>query len=187
VPRSRWYARVLTDDARLGAYDRFVGATTDVSDLSVIELLRLSAAASAELRRRGVLRTGNAPLGDYIEWLAARALGGQLAPNSEKSYDLETPDRRRVQVKSRRVDAAARPGQLQTSPFRSWEFDEALLVLVDPDTFLVRRASLVPRAAVEKASRYSKHVNGRFVMMDDSLMGHPASRDVTEQLQTAAR
>jgi hypothetical protein len=33
----------------------------------------------------GAIRTENAPVGDYAEYLVATALGGRLAPNSEKS------------------------------------------------------------------------------------------------------
>ncbi len=54
------------------------------------ELLAQYAATLVELRRRGVLRTNNAPLGDYAEWLLHRALGGALANStSAKSYDLK--------------------------------------------------------------------------------------------------
>jgi hypothetical protein len=41
-----------------------------------------------ELRSRGVIRTDNAPVGDYAEYLVATTLGGQLAPNSEKAWDV---------------------------------------------------------------------------------------------------
>jgi hypothetical protein len=33
-----------------------------------------------ELKGRGVIRTENAPAGDYAEYLVAAALGGKLAP-----------------------------------------------------------------------------------------------------------
>ena len=39
-----------------------------------------------------MIRTENAPVGDYAEYLVARALGGQLAPNSEKSWDVVGSD-----------------------------------------------------------------------------------------------
>jgi hypothetical protein len=41
-----------------------------------------------ELKSRGLIRTENAPTGDYAEYLVATALGGQMAPNSEKSWDV---------------------------------------------------------------------------------------------------
>lgn len=44
------------------------------------ELFSQYAAILAELRSRKVLRTANAPAGDYAEWLCQHALGGKLAP-----------------------------------------------------------------------------------------------------------
>ena len=35
-----------------------------------------------------MIRTENAPVGDYAEYLVWTALGGKLAPNSEKSWDV---------------------------------------------------------------------------------------------------
>ena len=163
-----------------------MGGHEDFTELEVADLLRLSSAATVELQRRGVLRTGNAPLGDYAEWLALRAFGGTLAPNSEKSYDLLSEDGRRIQVKARRVDTPPRRGQLQSSPFRSWGFDEALLVLVDAQSYEMRRASLVPARALEVAARFSPHVNGHFVMMDERVMGHDDALDVSEVFREAA-
>ena len=64
--------------------------------MSVGELLASSRAILAELRRRGVIRTGNAPAGDYAELLVQRATGGQLAPNSQKSWDVLSPDGERL-------------------------------------------------------------------------------------------
>ena len=96
------------------------------------ELLAQYAATLVELRRRGVLRTNNAPLGDYAEWLLHRALGGALANStSAKSYDLTLQDGRRVRVKARLVSDPPSRGQLQTSPFRSWDFELAALMLLD--------------------------------------------------------
>lgn len=72
------------------------------TDASVGELLAGYAGILVELRRRGVIRSANAPAGDYAEWLCATALGGKLVDNfSVKSHDLTLPDGRLVQVKAR--------------------------------------------------------------------------------------
>jgi hypothetical protein len=56
---------------------------------TVGELLSTYAEIFAELRERGVVRSANAPAGDYAEWLCSRALGATLADNfSVKSHDL---------------------------------------------------------------------------------------------------
>ncbi len=68
---------------RLGA-----AARTSLGESGIGELLALSRAIVAELRRRGVIRTGNAPAGDYAELLVQRATGGELAPDSQQSWDV---------------------------------------------------------------------------------------------------
>lgn len=100
------------------------------SKASVGDLLSGYARILAELRRRGVVRSVNAPAGDYAEWLCARALDARLVDNfSVKSHDLILADGRRVQVKARVTSEPPRAGQLQTSPFRSWDFDVAAFVM----------------------------------------------------------
>jgi hypothetical protein len=83
-----------------------------------------------ELQRRGVVRTNNAPAGDYAEWLCAMALGGTLVGNSVPSHDLILRTGVRVQVKARVVEVPPTRGQLQTSAFRSWDFELAAFVLL---------------------------------------------------------
>src|SRR3954471_16334716 len=99
--------------------------------LTNAELLEYSARALAELRRRGIVRTGNAPAGDLAERLVADAMGGQLAPNSQKSWDVIAPPTwpgpwMRIQVKARVVSDLHNPGQRQVSAFRSWSFESAM-------------------------------------------------------------
>jgi hypothetical protein len=66
---------------------------TESDDASVAELLGQYAGILRTLRERGVVRSANAPAGDYAEWLFAKALGGTLVDNfSVKSYDLTLPD-----------------------------------------------------------------------------------------------
>jgi hypothetical protein len=74
-------------------------ATKDsgLEPLSVGELLALSRRVLAELRRRGAIRSGNAPAGDYAEVLVERATNGELAPNSQRSWDVLTPEDERLQ------------------------------------------------------------------------------------------
>ena len=79
-----------------------------------------------------------------------------------------------------------RAGQLQTSPFRSWEFDFAAFVLLAADDYRVARAALVPVAAVREVARRRAHVNGDVVMMNSALLGHPEATDLTEALNQAA-
>lgn len=67
-------------------------ARINLGDLGIGELLALSRRILAELRRRCVIRSGNAPAGDYAELLVQRATSGELAPNSQKSWDAVARD-----------------------------------------------------------------------------------------------
>ena len=104
--------------------------TPHLGALSVEELLRLSRDAVSELRKRGVVRTGNAPAGDYAEWLVMNVMGGELAANSTKSHDVVMGEER-LQVKCRVVTNPAKRSERQLSPFRSWDCEAVVIVLFD--------------------------------------------------------
>jgi hypothetical protein len=157
----------------------------DLSALSEPGLFSLYRAILAELKSRGVIRTENAPVGDYAEYLVATALGGQLAPNSEKSWDVLAPDGEKLQVKARVVSDPAEPGQLQLSPFRSFGFDSAVIVLLSATDYAVSRASKVPRHVVESSAVYRQHVNGRVLLARPEIMGHADATDLTATLRAA--
>lgn len=157
----------------------------DLSAFSESGLFSLYRAILTELKRRGVIRTENAPVGDYAEYLVATALGGQLAPNSEKSWDVLGNDGEKLQVKARVVSEPAEPGQLQLSPFRSFEFDSAVIVLLSSADYAVARASKVPRNVVESSAFYRQHVNGKVLFARPEIMGHPDATDLTATLRAA--
>jgi hypothetical protein len=152
---------------------------------TVGELLSSYARILAELRERGVVRS--APAGDYAEWLCSRALDATLVDNfSVKSHDLVLTDGRRVQVKARVTSEPPRAGQLQTSPFRSWDFDLAAFVLLRDYDYAVQRAVLVPVEVVRAQSTYRSHINGSVVMMRSALFDHEDAGDITDRLRVAA-
>lgn len=124
----------------------------DLSTFSESGLFSLYRAILSELKDRGVIRTENAPVGDYAEYLVATALGDQLAANSEKSWDVLTKNDEKLQVKARVVSEPAQPGQLQLSPFRSFSFDFAVIVLLSATDYTVTRAAKVPRHVVESSA-----------------------------------
>ncbi len=154
-----------------------------LGELTVGELLSLSRAILAELRRRNVIRTGNAPAGDYAELLVQRAVNGELAPNSQRSWDVLTPDGERLQVKARVVTDPGARGERQLSVFRSWDFDAALVVLFD-DEFRVWRATRLPVETFRGAARFVEHVSGYRVSATDELLDR--GEDWTERLRAVA-
>jgi hypothetical protein len=158
----------------------------DLSALSESDLFARYAAILNELKSRGVIRTMNAPAGDYAEYLVATALGGELAKNSEKSFDVLTNNGEKLQVKARVVSDPVRPSQLQLGVFRSFGFDYAVIVLLSAVDYSVVRASKVPRhVMIESAGKHREHVNGNVLFARPDIMGHPDATDLTVTLRAA--
>lgn len=153
----------------------------DPATLTVRQLLASSVAVIDELIRRGLVRTRNSPLGDLAESLALRAYGGELAPNSEKSFDLRTADGRRLQVKARLVRLDDRRSQT-FSAFRSWDFDAALFLLFDATNYDLAWAREVGRAETEALGRRVEHTNSYAILVRQA---EAAGIDVTGRLRDA--
>ena len=99
---------------------------------------------------------------------------------------MATDNGRRVQVKARVTSEPPNASQLQTSPFRSWDFDLAAFVLLRDYDYAVRRAVLLPVEVVRAQSTYRSHVNGSVVMMRGALLDHEDAEDITARLRAAA-
>lgn len=158
---TRWR---LTEDQAAGVRERFgAGDLSDeerpLGEASVPGLLGQYAAILAELRARGIVRTSNAPLGDYAEYLTQQVYGGDLAANSVRSYDLIDSEGRRVQVKARTWAPTTSPSSV-FSVFRSFDFDVAVLLVFSQKTYELLWAVEMAPAAIERAARWSSHVNG---------------------------
>lgn len=130
-----------------------------LEEYSTPALLKQYADILAELRARGVIRTANAPVGDYAEYLAQRVYGGTLENNSVKSHDLLSATSQRIQVKARAVGKANKR-TTKFSTFRSFQFDLACLLLFDARTYDLIWARELSPDVVRSLARHSDHVNG---------------------------
>ena len=157
----------------------------DFTNASTSELLASYRAVLAELRRREIVRTGNAPTGDYAETLVKVAFDGRLAPNSEKSWDVQTPQGEKLQVKSRLLDDPIKSKQRQLSPIRSWGFDYLVIILFEA-TYRVWRAVKVPAHLIRGTGTHSDWVNGELIVARDSLLNHPDGDDLTDLMRATA-
>lgn len=151
-------------------------------------LLALYSAIVEELHRRGVVRSTNNPVGDYAEYLTARAFGLSLVGNSSIGYDAISRDGIRYQVKSRRLTARNRSRQL--SFFRGFQlpgdpFDLLVAVLFNED-FTVQRAALVPVAVVREHAVRVEYVNAWRLILRDSVWAIRGVDDVTDRIRAAA-
>lgn len=142
------------------------------------ELLAAYESILAELRERKIVRTNDAPLGQWAEWLARDVLSGTLEPNSKKGFDLVTPEGRKIQVKARLVRDEKKRSERLLSVFRSFDFDDCLVLLFD-EKYEVRKAVLLSAKDVEAHARRSKHVNGHLLFATDAIL--QLGKDVKEQ------
>lgn len=157
----------------------------DLRSQSTADLLRLYASILDELARRQVVRTRNAPAGDYAEYLVSIALDGKLEPNSNRSWDVTTGSGKRVQVKSRVVG----PLTAQSATFsvlRSFDFDECIFIKFDQGTYGVMSAVGLPAQSVQAIARFRSHVRGSSVRIGQNLLALDGARDLTDLVRTAA-
>lgn len=158
----------------------------DLGALSVGALLSTYAGILRELVRRGVIRTLNAPAGDLAESVASRIYEGELAPNSEKSWDVRALDQRLIQVKSRVIASASRAKPIQFSVFRSWGFDAAIFIVFAAETYEVVAAIELPMESVRTKAGDVAWVGGsRLTVSLPVLRALPAAVDRTEQIAAA--
>ncbi len=156
----------------------------DLAGLSTRRLLGLYADILTELLARKVVRSRNAPAGDLAEVLVARAYDGELAPASEKSWDVRAPDGRLLQVKARLIAAGDRRSH-NFSPFRSWGFDACVFLLLDAHTYDIASAVEVPMASVRGMARETEWVRGFRIGTRAALLSAPGAVDRTELLRSA--
>lgn len=156
----------------------------DLPALTTRRLLRLYADILTELLARGVVRSRNAPAGDLAEVLVARAYDGELAPASEKSWDVRAPDGRLLQVKVRLIAAGDRRSH-NFSPFRSWDFHACVFLLLDAHTYDIASAVEVPVDSVRGMARETEWVRGFRIGTRAALLAAPGATDRTLLLRDA--
>lgn len=158
-----------------------------LKDQPAEHLLRLFAATLEELRRRQLVRSGNNPVADYAEKIAAHALGWDLIRKSGAGHDGEDADGGRFQIKSRRVTTHNASRQLSClRNMDSKPFDYLVGIVFDAE-FNIHRACVIPLSVVRTRARFSKHVNGHILHLHDELWSIPGVRDVTPEMIAAAK
>ena len=146
-----------------------------------MQTLRVLLDEYAEVRRRlsqhPWIRNNNAPLGDVAENLVAEALGGTVADNNAKGYDVELSGGQLIQVKGITYRGK---DNLVTSAIRSLDFDSVAIVICEPD-FSVVEGLLVPKDKVVEVSRFHKTLNGYQIKVRQA---RPVALDITDELRS---
>lgn len=148
-----------------------------LGDMSLAGLLTLRGQIDTELRRRGVVRTASFVAGELLEWMVARAYGGQLVTAGGKSVDVLLPDERTVQVKARWLE----PGTSRRFEFSTLDFNIAVVGLLDRSTYALVWAREIPVAEIRSIA--SPYRDAWRVPMG---MASRAGTDITAALTAAA-
>lgn len=158
---------------------------TALAAMSTRALLQLHAATLRTLALRHVIRTENV-VGEYGEWLFARAFNLTLADPSIKSYDAIDQQGRRWQIKARRD--AGRGGVERLGITRNLSEDgfDLLAAVIFEGDFAVRRAVILPRDLIAERAVFSDHQRGNVLTLGRSLLADPRVRVVTDDLRAAA-
>ncbi|MGY6258135.1 hypothetical protein ACXIVK_32200 [Paraburkholderia caledonica] len=151
--------------------------------LSIADLLATHCAALDELRRRGVVRSGNNPTGDYAEWLVSSKLGLQLAAKSVKGFDATDADGIRYQIKARRVTADNSSTQLSVIRNLAGEDFDLLVAVVFDSAWNVAVAAKMTREAVSKLATFRHHVNGHVMHLRRTVFSVDGVDDITTVLR----
>lgn len=117
-----------------------------------------------------VSRTSNI-IGEYAEELVKKVSNGQLAPTSQKGYDIDA-DGVKIQVKATRQEGLPLEGN--TSDFHNEEFDKLIGVVFDKKGRIIK---VVEVSAAEAISMGHKRSDGAWSISWGKLVN--AGHDIT--------
>lgn len=153
-------------------------------NLSVNELLKLQSSILEELRARKIVRTLNNPIGDYTEWLVAKALNLELANNSSAGHDAISTDGVRYQIKGRRVTPSNKSTQLGVLRNLDKNDFDILIAVIYNEGFEVRHAISIPHEVIRDYASFRSHTNGHVLLVREPLLKDPRVTDISIQLKT---
>lgn len=157
-----------------------------IQTAGVTELLILHSQIMDELREREIVRTGNAPLGDYAELLFATAFGWSLESNSSSGHDATDAAGLRYQIKSRRItvrNASRQLSAIRRLPDDTFDFLAAVLF---NESYRVTKAILIPHEVVVRRAKRVEHTNSWRFILDDRVWAEDGARDVTAAIISAS-
>jgi hypothetical protein len=156
----------------------------NLHELTPKQLLQLQADATNELRRRGIVRTQNNPLGDYTEWLVSQKLSLELANNSKAGYDAIDCNGVKIQIKGRRITPKNKSTQLSAiRNLAEKDFDELVAVIFD-ENFNIVKALSIPHIVVAEYAVFRKHVNAHILFVRGPLLEDSRVRYIDAELAT---
>jgi len=156
---------------------------SDLTGLTIAELLATHSSVLDELRHRNVIRSKNNPTGDYAEWLVSTKLGLALETNSAKGFDASDSQGLRYQIKARRVTPENRSTQLGViRNLEGKDFDFLIAIIFDAD-WHVRYAAKIPHQAISLLATYRPHINGHTIHLRSAVLDNPSVENISNELR----
>ena len=156
----------------------------DIEKLSNLDLLQLHSSIIEELKRRGVVRTKNNPVGDYTEWLVAQGLGLELATNSSAGFDGIDADGAKIQIKGRRITPDNNSRQLSAiRNLESKDFDQLAAVIFD-ENYKIIDAVIMPHEVIGDYASYRAHTNAHILHLRGAILSDPRVKDIKAVLDS---
>jgi hypothetical protein len=158
---------------------------SELSALSVRELLQLNARIGDELRNRDICRTSNNPIGDVAEFLFHRAFGWRLETNSKAGFDAICPKLGRIQIKCRRVslqNPSRQAGDIRNLDKKLFDY---LAGVVFDHAYGVHVAMLIPHHLVLGRATNIHHTRSSRIYLRDDWLQINGVQDVTAEIQKA--
>ncbi len=150
----------------------------ELSDMSAIELLRVSEEVIDELKRRGIVRTRDKPIGGYTEWLVCERMELERAPNNQRAYDARDKNGKLYQIKGGQKER----GTVTFSPMRNLDQQDFhyVVAVAFNDDYSIRFAVQIPHDRVREFAR--RTVNGHQLSLNDDIVNRPGVTNIRDRL-----
>ena len=167
--------------------DRHNKPNVNLKSILTPKLFSLYADLMKELAERGIIRSTNNPVADYAEYLVSSALHLKLKQKSTAGYDAVDNNKRRYEIKARRLTPKNKSTQLSAMRnLKQKKFDYLVGVRFRED-FTVERAVVIRHATVRKIAKYNKHTNAWDLHLRDSVCCLRGVVDITDRIADVVR
>ena len=133
-------------------------------------LLKLYSELMEELRKKELIRTSNNPVADYAEKIAVEYMGLTRLGKEERGYDAIDKNRKRYQIKGRRVTRHNNSRQLGVIRNLEEKLFDYLITVIFNEDFSLNEIWKVPYRFVKENSRFDKHQNGHILNAKPALL-----------------
>jgi hypothetical protein len=123
-------------------------------------LLKLYSELMEELRERELIRSSNNPVADYAEKVAVEYMGLTRLGKEERGYDAVDKNKRRYQIKGRRITRHNNSRQLGVIRNLDEKLFDFIVAVIFNEDFSVNEIWKIPYQFVVDNVRFSQHVQG---------------------------